>query len=200
MTRSDIDALIGEATKGIADEDGRKARTDTLSAMLQIENSPGSGFPEPWRSEPNVMFETGDPRPEPFAWGRPNWDTERAYDEDLAAFLGDLACNRDAPEAQVRGLARRALEAARLQDGEPDRVWPRLFAARVIGADCSLAGGWPTTCAASSNSSQRRPMRRPLHRRPPRLIAPSRGSVTSTGSPEAGRRQDHHHREADHRG
>ena len=141
MTRSDIDALIGAATKGIADEDGRKARTDTLSAMLQIENSPGSGFPEQWRSEPNVMFETGDPRPEPFTWGRPNWDTEGAYDEDLAAFLGDLACNGDAPEAQVRGLARRALEAARLQDGEPDRVWPRLFAARVIGADCALAGG-----------------------------------------------------------
>ena len=47
------------------------------------------------------------------------------------------------PEAQVRGLARRALEAARLQDGEPDRVWPRLFAARVIGADCSPAEGLP---------------------------------------------------------
>jgi uncharacterized protein YjbI with pentapeptide repeats len=139
MTKSDIDALIGAATKGIADEDGRKARTKTITAMLQIENSPGSGFPEPWRSEPNVMFETGDPRPEPFTWGRPNWDTEQAYDEDLAAFLGDLACGRDAPAAQTHGLARRALEPARPEGGEPDRLWPRLFAARVVGPACPPA-------------------------------------------------------------
>ena len=143
MTTSEIDALIGEATKGIADEDGRKARTDTLTAMLQIENSPGSEFPEQWRSEPNVMFEAGDPQPEPFAWGEPKWATERAYDEDLAAFLGDLACGRDVAEAQTRGLARRALEPARLQEGAPDRLWPRLFAARVIGADCPPAEALP---------------------------------------------------------
>jgi hypothetical protein len=88
-----------------------------------------------------VMFETGDPQPEPFTWGRPNWNTERAYDRDLAAFLGDLACSRDAPEAQTRGLARRALEPA--GKGEHDRLWPKLFAARVIGPDCSPAEGLP---------------------------------------------------------
>ena len=85
MTDSEIDALISAATKGIADEDGRKARTDTLTALLQAESSPGPEVPEQWRSEPNVMFEAGDPQPEPFAWGEPKWATERAYDEDLAA-------------------------------------------------------------------------------------------------------------------
>jgi uncharacterized protein YjbI with pentapeptide repeats len=141
MTESDIDTLIGDATKGISDGEGRKARTDALTATLRTENAPGFDFPEQWRSEPNVMFETGDPKPEPFAWGRPNWHTERAYDEDLAAFLGDLACGRDAPEAQTRGLVRRALEPARPQAGEHDRLWPKLFAARVIGTDCPPAEG-----------------------------------------------------------
>jgi uncharacterized protein YjbI with pentapeptide repeats len=143
MATSEIDALIGEATKGIADDDARRARTDALTAMLRTEDSPGSELPEQWRFEPDVMFETGDPQPESFAWGRPTWDTERAYDEDLAAFLGDLACGPDVAEAQIRGLARRALEPARPQEGAPDRVWPRLFAPRVIGPDCPPAEGLP---------------------------------------------------------
>jgi hypothetical protein len=142
MTSSEIDALITEATKGIADEDTRKARTDALTAMLQAGSPPGFEFPEQWRSEPDVMFETGDPQAEPFEWGDRKWATERAYDENLAAFLGDLVCGRDAPEAQIRGLARRALEPARSQ-GEPYRVWPRLFAGRLIGADCPPAEGLP---------------------------------------------------------
>jgi uncharacterized protein YjbI with pentapeptide repeats len=143
MAASEIDALIGEATKGIADEDTRKARTDALTAMLRTDDSPGSEFPEQWRSEPNVMFETGDPQPEPFAWGDRKWTTEQAYDEELAAFLGDLACGRDVAEAQIRGLARRALEPARPSERAPDRLWPRLFAARVSGADCPPAEGLP---------------------------------------------------------
>jgi uncharacterized protein YjbI with pentapeptide repeats len=140
MTRSEIDALIGAATKGIADEEGRKARTDALSAMLQIENAPGSEFPEQWRSQPNVMFETGDPKPEPFQWGDRRWTTAPAYDEDLGKFLGELACAPEVAEAQIRGLARRALTPAR---PEPDRLWPKLFAARVTGADCPPAETLP---------------------------------------------------------
>jgi uncharacterized protein YjbI with pentapeptide repeats len=143
MTQSDIDGLISEATKGIADEDGRKARTDTLSALLQSANAPGSEFPEGWRSEPNVMFETGDPKPEPFAWGERKWTTERAYDEDLGKLLGELACGPDVAEAQIRGLVRRAFDPARPQESESDRLWPRLFAARVIGTDCPAAAGLP---------------------------------------------------------
>ena len=143
MTRPDIDVLIREATKGIADEDTRKARTDTLSTMLQIENSPGSEFPEQWRSEPNVMFETGDPQPEPFAWGDRQWTTEPAYDEELGKLLGELACGPDVAAAQIRGLVRRALGPARPQEGAPDRLWPRVFAARVIAADCAPAEGLP---------------------------------------------------------
>ncbi len=143
MTASEIDALIGEATKGIADEDTRKARIDALTAMLQVEASPRSGFPEQWRSEPNVMFEPGDPQPGTFDWGKRKWTTAQAYDEDLAAFLGDLACGPEVADAQIRGLARRALEPARPQAAAPDRLWPSLFAARVIGADCPSAEGLP---------------------------------------------------------
>jgi hypothetical protein len=86
------------------------------------------------------MFETGDPRAGPFARGEPKWATERAYDEDLAKFLGDLACGRDGPEPHTRGLAQRAL---RTVGDEPSRVWPALFAARVIGPDCPPAQGLP---------------------------------------------------------
>jgi hypothetical protein len=110
--------------------------------MLRTEDWQRPDFPEQWRSAPNVMFETGDPQPEPFAWGEPKWATERAYDEDLAAFLGDLACGRDVTDAQTRGLVRRALEPAQ-QEGAPARVWPRLFAARLIGTDCPPGEGLP---------------------------------------------------------
>ena len=89
------------------------------------------------------MFEAGDPQPEPFEWGNRKWATERAYDEDLAKLLGELACGRDVAEAQTRGLAPRALEGARAQGSEADRLWPRLFAARVIGTDCPPAEGLP---------------------------------------------------------
>jgi hypothetical protein len=143
MTASEIDALIGEAAKGMADLDTRTARADALSAMLQAGSAPGSEFPEPWRSAPNVMFEPGDPEPEPFAWGERRWATERAYDEELAAFLGDLACGREVAQAQTRGLARRALEPARPPEGAAERLWPRLFAARVTVADCPPAEALP---------------------------------------------------------
>jgi hypothetical protein len=64
----------------------------------------------------------------------------------LAKFLGDLACDRDVPEAQANGLARRALDTGRPQifwRGEPDRFWPGLFATRIIGPDCPPAKGLP---------------------------------------------------------
>ena len=89
------------------------------------------------------MFETGDPQPEPFAWGEREWTTERAYDEDLGKLLGELACGPEVAEAQIRGLVRRALGPARPQEGESDRLWPRFFAARVIAADCAPAEGLP---------------------------------------------------------
>jgi hypothetical protein len=142
MTRSHIDAVIIEATKGIADEDGRKASAEAPAARLRTAAPERSAFPGQWRSEPNVMFETADPRPEPFEWGERKWTTERAYDEDLAAFLGDLACGRDVADAQTRGLVRRALEPAQ-QEGAPDRLWHKLFAARVIGTDCPPAAELP---------------------------------------------------------
>ena len=193
MTDSEVDALVNEATRGIPsvrsfggvrDMKDREAVAERLNAGLRTaERPPRPHFPEEWRSEPTVMFSAGDPDPEPFNWGSSKLTTERTYDEALAKFLGDLACSRDAPEAQVRGLARRALEAARLQDGEPDRVWPRLFAARVIGADCPPAGaGRPHAPPVRTARSAGRCGGRAIAGAP-RALPSSEGSVTSTDHP-----------------
>jgi uncharacterized protein YjbI with pentapeptide repeats len=140
MTASDVDALIIEATKGIPDEGRRSRIVELLTAALRIDKRPVKpDFPEEWRSAPNVMFEPSDPEPEPFSWGRPMWATEHAYDQDLAKFVGDPACGTEVPEPQTRGLARRAIATS----SEADRLWPRLFAARLIGPRCPPAKRLP---------------------------------------------------------
>jgi hypothetical protein len=132
---AEIAALITQATSGRSDDEWRMRVTDRPSRPA---------FPEAWGSEPNVMFWRGNPEPEPFDWGPRKWVAEE-YDKDLAEFLGDLACGGDLHEAQTRGLTSRALYATRhpLAGGEPDRLWHRLFAARVIGPDCPPAAGLP---------------------------------------------------------
>jgi uncharacterized protein YjbI with pentapeptide repeats len=132
---AEIAALITQATSGRSDDEWR----------MRVTNRPSRpAFPEAWGSEPNVMFWRGNPEPEPFDWGPRKWVAEE-YDKDLAEFLGDLACGGDLHEAQTRGLTSRALYATRhpLAGGEPDRLWHRLFAARVIGPDCPPAAGLP---------------------------------------------------------
>jgi uncharacterized protein YjbI with pentapeptide repeats len=159
MSESNIDALVTEAaTKGIPEEkrgpsvglqyllypQGRKALAERLNARLRAEKFPARpNLPEEWRSEPNVMFDRNDPRPEPFDWARPKWTTENAYDEDLATFLGDLACASDAPEASTQGLARRALDDTTDYVRETDRMWRKLFATRLVGPDCPPAKRLP---------------------------------------------------------
>jgi hypothetical protein len=111
------------------------------------------------------MFEPGDPAPRAFDWGPRKWATEKAYDKDLAKLLGELACGRDVAEAQTRGLARRALQPVRWPRGAPDRLWPRLFAARVIGPTARRRRGCPATCATGWKSSQQGAMQLPHRRR-----------------------------------
>ena len=136
MTDSAIDALISAATTGILDWLSRSLIAERLNGALRTAERPaGLDFPEEWRSEPNVMFEPGDPVHEPFEWGRPNWTTEDAYDEDLAKFLADLACGRDVPEAQAHGLALRALNFR-------NRLFSQRLAARLL-ADCPPAEELP---------------------------------------------------------
>jgi hypothetical protein len=165
MTASETDALIGEATKGIADEDARKARTDALTAMLQVENPPASEFPEQWRSEPNVMFEAGDPQPEPFAWGERQWTTERAYDEDLGKFLGELACGPDVAEGSNLPGRRRASPIAFGRGSSPRAS---------LASTARRPTGCPATCAAGWKNSQRKATRRPLLHEPPRPLPSSK--------------------------
>jgi hypothetical protein len=144
MTDPAIDDMITWITNGIPNQRLKASVAARLNKGLRSKDRPaGPDFPEEWRSAPNVMFEAGDPEPEPFDWGPERWGTEQAYDDVLANFLGDLACGPYIPEAQTLGLARRALATARAEDGWSDRVWPRLFAVRLLRADCPPAKGVP---------------------------------------------------------
>ena len=141
----EIDTLISEATKTIPDEARRKQTMSTLTTALRTGDNPARPyFSVEWQSRPNVMFQFGDPAPEPFSWGQRKWVTEVAYDRDLAEFLVALACRRDETpglsighDAQTQGLALRAIQA------EPGRVWPALFAKKITGRDCPPAKGLP---------------------------------------------------------
>jgi hypothetical protein len=114
--------------------------TDRMNEGLSTGDRPSlPDFPQGWKSEPNVMFEERDPEPDPFDWGPLKWGTPEEYDMVLAYFLGDLACGRDVTEAQTRGLVRRALTTSDV----PQRIWTRLFAARVTGPNCPPAAGLP---------------------------------------------------------
>jgi hypothetical protein len=153
MAKADIDALIDEATTSIPDEERQKAVAERLTEALRTSRrSARPDFPEEWRSDPDVMFQPGAPKPEPFDWGPRKWITEHAYDEDLAKFLGDLACGRNAPEAQTRGLARQAL-------WQPDRLFAQRLAVRLAGPDCPPAKGCGRTCESSSSNSRPRLVR-----------------------------------------
>ena len=129
ITDSEIDALIGEAIKGIPDEERRKVAAERLNTGLRTEDRPARPDLE-WRSEPYVMFDQV-----PFL-RQALRQIEQAYDEDLATYLGDLACASDVPEAQTRGLARRALD-----DANRARLFAQRLAARLIGSDCPPAKG-----------------------------------------------------------
>ena len=85
------------------------------------------------------MFSPGDPKLDPLLWGPGPGTTEHEYDEDLAAFLGDLACGRFVPEAQVQGVARRAVGIIRIPrqfTTIETRLYAERLAARLTSADC----------------------------------------------------------------
>jgi uncharacterized protein YjbI with pentapeptide repeats len=142
-------ALVPYAVWDLADLRGAHVRPlddAEIAALITGDRPSQPAFPEAWKSEPNVMFEQGDPEPERLEWGPLRWERPEEYDKDLAGFLGELACGRDVPEAQTRGLAIRPLFDVRIPErlgGEPDRLWHRLFAERVTGPDCPPAKGLP---------------------------------------------------------
>jgi uncharacterized protein YjbI with pentapeptide repeats len=138
MTKTKADEMITGVSANIADEQRRRMVVEALTKTLGTGDRPSRPeFPAIWQSQPNVMFNAGDPKPEPFPWGKPTW-TEQTYDEALAKFLGELACGSEVSEAQTRGLAWRALElnSPFSFGNEPGRLWPKLFAATVLGPDC----------------------------------------------------------------
>lgn len=138
MTKNEADETIVAVSATITDANHRKAVVQQLTKALQTDERPSLRlfFPMSWESLTNVMFQADDPKPKPFPWGLPKWAAEQAYDEDLAKFLGDIACGGDVPEAQTCGLAARASH-------EPHRLWPKLFAARVTNSDCPPAKALP---------------------------------------------------------
>jgi uncharacterized protein YjbI with pentapeptide repeats len=144
MSKTGVDETIAKVSASITDESQRRETVEGLTKALETDDRPTRPkIQVGWQSHPGVMFDQGDPKPEPFLWGPPKWETERAYDQDLARFLGDLACATDAPEAQIHGLVRRARDVAEPLLGEPDRLWPRLFAARLTGAGCPQGEALP---------------------------------------------------------
>jgi uncharacterized protein YjbI with pentapeptide repeats len=151
MTDPEIDALIGEATKEIPNEASRRGTAEVLSRALRSdERSPRPIFPEQWRSEPDVMFEPGDPAPEPFDWGPPRWATEQAYDEDLATYLGDLACAANAhPRRRPKALLG-ALSTEEIDCG--GRCWPSRSPVPIV----RRRRGCLRTCAVSWNNLRRK--------------------------------------------
>ena len=138
LAEAEIDHISMFAA-AFADDQKRK---QTFKGALRDDDRPARPeFPHEWQSQPNVMFEPGDPEPEPYEWGPRKWATEQAYDEDLAKFLGDLACGREVPEAQTRGLARRALAGGNGLIDSP--LLGERLAARLTGPDCPPAKGLP---------------------------------------------------------
>jgi uncharacterized protein YjbI with pentapeptide repeats len=146
--------MIAQVSANITDESLRRRLVEHSTKALGTDDRPSRpDFPDEWRSQSNVMFNCDgppreridqcDPAPLPFPWGLRKWATEQAYDRDLADFLGDLACRGDVPEAQTRGLALRSLNLAGPSSDERDRLWPKLFAARVSGPDCPPAKELP---------------------------------------------------------
>ena len=120
------------------------------------------------------MFEAGDPKPEPFDWGPRKWATEEAYDEDLAAFLGDLACGRDVPEAQTRASPARSRTCAP-RDGEGPIASGLSSSPRASSAaDCPPAKGLPDDMRRKLEELAARATRRPSHQKPPRPIPSSK--------------------------
>jgi uncharacterized protein YjbI with pentapeptide repeats len=133
LDKTKVDGTIAQVSAELADETVRSHVVEELTKALETDDRPPRPkFPDVWQSEPNVMFSASDPKPEPLRWGRPTWATEQGYDKALAKFLGDLACSRDASEAQTRGLASLAVYSYM---NKPERLWPKLFAARAAGPD-----------------------------------------------------------------
>ena len=91
------------------------------------------------------MFDAHDVVPQQLGWGARVWATVEDYDEDLASFLGELACGDNATVDMAHGLARRVLqeqEASWWLDAA-ERVYARRLAARLSGDDCAPAEGLP---------------------------------------------------------
>jgi hypothetical protein len=134
----DLDDWIEQLTAALTEEGTRSRVAERLRDAFQDDDRPEvPSFPDAWRSAPNVMFALNDPLPQRLGWGPPKWATEDAYDEDLAKYLGELACKDDTAYV-AQGMARRA-SALRNRH----RLHAKLLAARLVGGDCPPAAGLP---------------------------------------------------------
>jgi hypothetical protein len=126
---------IEELTARISDEATRREVGEDLRRALRGDDRPEvPPFPKAWRFAPNVMFDPGDPLRQRLGWDSRVWATDKAYDDDLARFLGELACLENDAVHVAQGLARRALSG-----GDVNRLYAQRLAARLIGDDCPPA-------------------------------------------------------------
>ncbi|MGH6900086.1 MAG: pentapeptide repeat-containing protein [Geminicoccaceae bacterium] len=138
-----LDAWIEEVMRQIGGDEqigGEETRghvADVLRAALRDDDRPETPrFPDEWRSAPKAMFDPGDPLPQRLGWGARVWATDDAYDEDLAEFLGELACGQDATIYVTHGLAGRVLS-------DRNRLYAKELAVRLTGDDCPPATDLP---------------------------------------------------------
>jgi uncharacterized protein YjbI with pentapeptide repeats len=134
---TDLDAWIEEVTRSIGGGETRSRVGERLRAALRDDDRPEvPRFPDEWRSASKAMFDSRDSLPQRLGWGASSWETIDDYDQDLAAFLGELACGADATTHVAQGIAERARS-------DSIRLYAKHLAARLTGDDCPTGAELP---------------------------------------------------------
>lgn len=137
----DVEHLIAQSVRQV--EPVRRGVAENLRAALVADDRPETPrFPDAWRSAPNVMLDPAGPLPQALGWGARVWATDDAYDEELAEFLGELACGDNATTYVARGLAERVWS-------DSNRLYAKQLAARLTGDNCPPAAELPDDMRAN---------------------------------------------------
>jgi hypothetical protein len=142
------DALIASVQEQIPDGE-RRAAVEPFESALRRDERPD--HPE-WASTPEVMFEASDLLAEALDWADPM--PEEEYDQELAWFLGDLACGEEGNEHVARGIAQRALN-------EPDRLFAKQLAGPTYRPRMHACGGLPEDVRSNLERLVKRPATKP---------------------------------------
>ena len=99
-----IDQLITSVAEKIEIEWARKHVVQQLENALRLDDRFAIPY---WHSQPKAMFHSDDEIPRKQGWSPSEWRTTNEYDEELAKFLGDLACSKETSAEVAVMLAER---------------------------------------------------------------------------------------------